>query len=226
MQIYATECAAQVSTLACSILRRTPCGSASSVKLADLGQRSLSKIYRGSAPAANPFVLRSLFRSFFWSLFKSAYLRVKFRSFVSMLPELEAQVAPLGLQVGGPRGILGPSWGPKSFKNRSKNRSLVGSLFLIDFWSIFRGFWCQLGVQNRSKIDKNQGQNMMIFWPDFWSIFYRSLIDFETLKPWFLTNSPREIGVLLILLYAIFVRFFNRFWDQNDTPNQYKLYNI
>ena len=32
-QTYGEKCAAQVYTLACSILRRTPCGSASSVKL-------------------------------------------------------------------------------------------------------------------------------------------------------------------------------------------------
>ena len=107
------------------------------------------------------------------------------------------------------RGILGPSWGPKSIKNRSKNRSLGGSLFLIDFWSIFRGFWCQLGLQNRSKIDKNRDQNMMTFWADFLSFFYRFLIDVDTLKPWFLTNSPREIPVFQILLHQI-VKFIAR----------------
>ena len=43
-----------------------------------------------------------------------------FVPFVPKLPQVEPQVVPLGLQVGGLRGILGPSWAPNPPKSEEK----------------------------------------------------------------------------------------------------------
>ena len=58
MQLYATECAAQVSTLACSILRRTPWCAALSVGLSChlLFLYIVNKYKRGCASAAVPTI--------------------------------------------------------------------------------------------------------------------------------------------------------------------------
>ena len=56
--------------------------------------------------------------------------------------------------------ILGPTWLPKSTKNRSKFNQKIDlksdwffDCFLIDFWPIFGLFWEPSWPQNRSKID-------------------------------------------------------------------------
>ena len=51
-------------------------------------------------------------------------------------------------------GSGGPSWEPRSIKNRSKNEVKMGRQLGIEFSSIFMDFGTQVGMQNRSKIDQ------------------------------------------------------------------------
>ena len=146
MQIYATECAAQVSTLACSILRRTPVVRPAMIKQADLGQRSLSKIYRGCAPAAIQTHTSFHKSIFLWSFFEAL--------------DLSCQVRPICVQVGpswAPGGTSwAPSWGSEgnlgtklgsqidqnSIKKRIKSWTFVSPIldrFLDALGSIFGG---------------------------------------------------------------------------------------
>ena len=55
--------------------------------------------------------------------------------------------------------ILALKWQP--MKNIKKNRKNITSKSSCFFTLIFLGFWSQLGLQNRSKIDQNGFQHMI-----------------------------------------------------------------
>ena len=133
MQIYATECAAQVSTLACSILRRTPVVRPAVIELADLGQRSLSKIYLGGPPLPPTQRVLVPFFDLFLIFFRSCWSKPSSSSHLCpRWPKLDPRCPLLGSKLGV-RGDLGAKLGSKIDQKSIKNRIISWILFLIVF---------------------------------------------------------------------------------------------
>ena len=118
-----------------------------------------------------------------WFQFERSWLQVE-GSERSSWVQVGPSWAKLG-QVGPKLDQVGPSWGH------------VGPRLVL-CWpklGLCCGFGSYVGLQNALKIE-------LQFWMDLSSIFYRFLLDFDTLKHWFLTNPLREIHVFETLLYT------------------------
>ena len=137
MQIYATECAAQVSTLACSILRRTPVVRSAVSKTGWSRSKIFFKDLQGVRPCRppNPWVnpVFDLFRSFFrnsWSKLSSS------SQLCPSCPKLSPSW-PLLDSKWGVRGDLGAKFGTqidqKSIKKSDPTSDRFWDRFLIDF---------------------------------------------------------------------------------------------
>ena len=113
------------------------------IRQVDLGQRSLSKIYRGSAPAVVRTVFHSLF-DLFLTFFRISWSKMSSSS--DLCPSC-VKVSPrwslLGSKWGGVRG---GSWGQVGNPNKSKiEKKKNGSYLGYCFWLIFYWFWEALG---------------------------------------------------------------------------------
>ena len=130
---------------------------------------------------------------FFWSFFEAVDLNCQVRPICAQVVPSWVPVGPSWTPSGGSERDLGAKLGTQIDQKPIKKSITCWMTFFMDLWSIFIGFWCQLGLQIRSKIDQNRYENMKHFSFVFWLILHWFLLDFDTLKPWFLTNSPREI---------------------------------
>ena len=133
-----------MSTLACSILRRTPCGSASSDKTSWCRSKIFVKDLQGLRLCRRPPIHIFLKSIFFPSTPKTSPRAPFFRFWC---------------QLGS---ILTPNLDPKSLQNRSKSHpksnqnhiSCFIVFFLIDFWLIFCWFSTSKSTKNQQKNDQ------------------------------------------------------------------------